>query len=226
MRFLLSVTMALVLLIGRTSAADPVTVTAGAIYLTDEPGLFCVAGSGFDVSVGWWPSGGWGGECISGCSPGTTVDLATTYTFSDLFQGYGGRINGVVYPALYKVGELTFDGPVFKAPFDNEHAPLPMSFTFHGSVAIFANEALMGPPLFQDELVGSGTVGVFGPVDSSRYYLSDVVYAFASPVPEPSTLIMLVTGLVGAMSVRRQLFRRGACEHPKGLGDGRAGPKM
>jgi hypothetical protein len=216
MRFCLSVTMALVLLIGTTSAADPITVTAGRINLTDEPGSFDVRGSGFDVSVGWFPSGGWGGECSFGCSPGTKVDLARSYTFSDAFQGHGGIINGVAYPSLYTVGELTFDAPVFNAPFDNEHDPLPMPFTFHGNVAIFANKALMGPALFENELVGTGKARVGGIVSSSRYYLEDVVYAFASPVPEPSTLMMVVSGLVATTSLRRQLFRRGARDQGKG----------
>jgi hypothetical protein len=39
------------------SVADPVAITSGSITFTDEPGGFHVAGSGFDVFVGWFPEG-------------------------------------------------------------------------------------------------------------------------------------------------------------------------
>ena len=104
---------ALSLLCVSTSAADPVTVTTGKIIFTDEPGAFQISGSGFEVNMGWFPiqlSGiPFGSHCASGCVPGTAIDFGTTtYAFSDFRSA--GTVNGQMFPLLFPVGELTFNG--------------------------------------------------------------------------------------------------------------------
>jgi hypothetical protein len=226
MRYSLGLALAAILLCGGTSAADPVTVTSGTIVFTDEPGLFEVAGSGFHVRIGWFPtqeSGTpFGDHCASGCVSGSTVDLGqTAYTFSDSFQGIGGIVNGVMYPALFSAGELTFNGPVFIAPaFDPDVRGIAEgAFTFHGSVSIFTDESRTGPPVFAKELTGQGTARVFGDVagPGAPFVLlagDDVHYRFASPVPEPSTVIMLVSGLIGGAARLSRRRRRGFARPP------------
>jgi hypothetical protein len=194
---------ALVLLYGTSTAADPLHITSGRITVTDEPGAFSVAGSDFDVHVGWAPAFRSGAGCGGGCPSGGKADLTATYGFSDLFQGVSGSINGVSYPTLFTDGELTFDGPAFTAPF-SEDVPISAPFTFHGNVFIFDNEGHAGPPLFRGELTGAGTAGVSGLVDSSRFFVEDVVYTFTSPTPEPSTLVTLISGLLGTATLRRR----------------------
>jgi hypothetical protein len=201
MKYSLLATVALVLLFPSASVADPVAITSGRITFTDEPGGFHVAGSGFDVFVGWFPEGGWN-PCAA-CAPGSIIDLTRTYTFSELFQGHSGMINGVSYDALFTTGELAFVGPVIVAPFDNEHGPVPGPFTFRGSVSMFSNEARIGPPVFASELIGAGTAGAIGFVSDSGFELEDLVYRFA-PVPEPSTLLMLASGVLGAATLKRR----------------------
>ncbi len=115
MKFVLRSAVALSLLCVSTAAADPVTVTTGVITFTDEPGGFQISGSGFEVNIGWFPiqlSGiPFGNHCASGCVPGTAIDFGTTtYAFSDQFRG-AGSVNGQMFPLLFPVGTLTFNGP-------------------------------------------------------------------------------------------------------------------
>ena len=196
-------------------------MTTGVITFTDEPGGFQISGSGFEVNIGWFPiqlSGiPFGNHCASGCVPGTAIDFGTTtYAFSVHFRGAGSRERSV-FPLLFPVGTLTFNGPKLIAPssYDAERPYLGIAqgpFTFYGSVAIFADESHSGPPLFAEQLTGSGTATVFGDFVSAAnlFYLNpgdDVHFAFSSPVPEPSTIVMLVSGLIGAAAASNRRRR-------------------
>jgi hypothetical protein len=84
--------MALVLLCSSASAADPVRVTS----LTDEPGAFHIAGSGFEIKLDEWPPivlGGtlWFDHCSSDfrCVPGATVDFTATDGFAEIPKSEG-----------------------------------------------------------------------------------------------------------------------------------------
>ena len=199
-------TVALVLLFGTQAAADALVVTSGRITLTDEPGLVALAGSDFDLFFGWFPPGGWGSPCIRGCAVGTVENMATTYNLAG-FQGFGGTVNGVSYPRLFREGALTFDGPVFAAPGSNAQ-PLVFPFAFHGNIALFTDEAHSAPPVFSNTLVGGGTVNLLGFVDqaSRTFFLEDAVYTFA-PTPEPSSVVLLLSGVAAAAGITRRARR-------------------
>lgn len=211
---IVSAAIGLVLLCSSTSVADPVRVTSGVITLTDEPGEVRIAGSGFDVNVAWFPtvlSGTfWFDRCAHfSCSPGSSVDFTATYGFAEGEpQGNAGTVNGINYPSLFAAGTLAFHGPAIAIPShvdDDESVVLRGPFTFHGSLSVFANEARSGPALFSGELIGRGTATAFGSSQTGmgvRFH--DLVYSFESPVPEPSTGVLLIAGAVAAAIGRRR----------------------
>ena len=220
MRHVLDLLIALVLLSRGVAAADPITVTSGFVAFTDEPGAFRVAGTGFDVAFGFAPqvvSGTfWYDHCASGCAAGMVVDFGTTtYTFSENFQGYGGTVNGIEYPQLFRTGELTFTGPAIQLPSmlpepGTPNALLLAPFTFSGSVSLFTTEERTGPPIFSSQLTGRGTARVFSaPISSRLFVVDDLEYTFTA-VPEPSTFAMLVPGMIGLAVLRKRRFRAGA----------------
>lgn len=131
----------------------------------------------------------------------------------------GGTVNGVTYAALFPEGTLTFSGPTFVAP---EFRPgLPISpqgpFSFHGNVSVFTDESQTGPPVFSSALTGRGITTVFGfvPSPGAPFVLEpgdDVHYTFDSAIPEPSSLVMFGSGLIGAaVRWRRRRDRRPVC---------------
>lgn len=122
-------------------------------------------------------------------------------------------MNGVSNPELFRAGEVTFRGPTILIPPTLDEfgvARLHGAFTFEGSVTLFTEPSGSTPPIFSRELTGRGTARAFaGQGAPGTVVVDDLDYVFGSPVPEPSTLAMLVSGLIGgAARLRRR--RRGA----------------
>lgn len=213
---------ALVLVVCRPAAADPLTVTSGFVIFTDEPGEFALAGPGFDLRGSWFPvtvtGTFWYDRCQS-CAPGTPVDFgSTTYRFStDPSAIAGGSVGGVAYDQLFYDSQVTFTGPFVFAPLrltENGATRQSAAFDFVGRMAVFADESLSGSALFSADLRGSGTAHVFfGPATDNPdgpFVLHELVYTFEdqAAIPEPSTLVLMGTCLAAAAARRRAQRRR------------------
>jgi PEP-CTERM motif-containing protein len=231
-----SLTIVLLLLAASPAGAEPVPITSGFVNFTDEPGDFSLVGPGFDLSGAWFPttlSGTfWFDRCghpqlpgPGGCVPGAVIDFGrTTYGLSpDVSEG-SGVIGSVVHDRLFYSGEWTFDGPSVMSPvtLDEPRLVREGAFTFEGNIAAFLDASRTGTPLFSTSLRGSGVAQAFFGVETSnsagdRLIVHDLDYTFEAqePVPEPSSMLLIGTGLALGVSRFRRRLRKPESRPPQ-----------
>jgi hypothetical protein len=207
-----------IICISTPASADPVTVTSGQLVVAwDDPSYFTMSGEGFMVAglfvpVQFSPQQ----LCFAGCAPGTTVDFSALFgsPSGSLGVATAATVDGVTYtaipPNLNLMGALVVDAPTIVLPgvSASDHATVTAPFMFHGHVAGFDRSA-PASPLFTLDLAGSGTAELTFTTSTMRYTQPEVAYVFsaASPVPEPASAVLLVTG-IAALGGRKMLRLR------------------
>jgi hypothetical protein len=220
-------------------SAEPVTVTSGRFNVVwDDPTYFEFSGTDGFVLNSFIPLGPASPgapqspqrTCYTGCAAGTSLDLGTvaggesTETPFPLGIMIGvSVVNGTEYgpfnldPASPRLaGTFRFDAPTIVLPQVvnvGEAVEFTAPFVFSGTASGFAPDDLgLTSPLFSVMLAGRGTASVQMETYRGSYSDATVRYAFedAAPVPEPASLILLSSGLVGvAVRARRRKAGRG-----------------
>jgi hypothetical protein len=195
--------------------AEPIIVTSGRFVVeTDDPTFLRISGTdGFFLFATFIRTPRSPG-CSFGCAPGSAVSMGAVAGGASADFSIGAlvraNINGTEFvgsspgtgaPTL--TGTLLFDAPILTLPSLNVgDVSLTAPFNFNGQVTGFADvDAPL--PLFRVTLVGQGTASAFFLSDAGSYVAENVTYTFlpnADPIPEPTTVALFGTGLIGMVA--------------------------
>ena len=208
-----------IILLSVPARAVNVVITSGSATLIpfDPDTIMQFSGSGFGVSA---RGDGFGGSgffaCIRGCRAGEILALSGDtgfWGFTDLSGSVG--VNGTVFvfvsktsptsPEVVGSGSISFAGGSVVVPFGND-AFVTLSTPFSVTNGSLTGSAIGGG--FGLNFTGSGIATLtLRNLGNGQYTATGIVYLF-QPVPEPATLILVTTGLVGVAIRYRNRLRR------------------
>ncbi len=206
------------LLLGATAArADPVTVrqiTGGQLVVAGSRGEFSISGDGFDLQ------GGGTFELLQ-CHPCQAGESPTFLVLSEVRSPLSGTVDGVTYPELFvgnsflgfpSVLNVKATAPTFIQADMTIGTQLTFPFaTLAADRFVIYPDRTFSDPLFDFSVFGGGsgtvTLGLNGTLPNGTPYFSatQADYRFAaspSAVPEPASVLLMVTG-AGAILARR-----------------------
>lgn len=192
--------------------ADPIVINSGSVsIIAGVPATYTLSGQNFSVTALDTSQ-----PLISPCSPCVSVNPTgiDSLLFPDLGHGTA-IINGVTFNNVNFLGEFEFRAGVIFLPPGMTSFTRTSPFSFVGTISGCEESSLVcvNEVFSTIQLVGHGTATVqfdfigIQPSGASLYRFNRITYEFQPEIPEPTTILLFGSGLIG-MGVRL-ISRRG-----------------
>jgi hypothetical protein len=196
-----------------TTRADPVVITGGFIFVSGMHGpLYSLVGNNFAVIGGAGDHGATGPGLCAPCVAGAVIPLNSSYVGLSLGMG-SAIVDGSFYPDVIFRGVFDLAGDPIVIPDSTSRLTLTAPFSFSGViVGCPRGDPNCPAPLFTTQLTGTGLATVnlsviFDFQGRPLFEFEDVTYAFNQNIPEPASILLLVTGLA-ALGVKKLKRKR------------------
>jgi hypothetical protein len=194
------------------AAADPLRITSGVFALDIEGDIFVFQGPGFALSTSEFlifSTKVFPPQCVF-CAEGEIVDWSFTTPGQQLLGRGDATIDGATATGVDFIGTMSISAVPTALPPSADGLDVDFVAPFAFNAVIRGVQA--GQDLFVRQFVGSGLVRVDYELSGTPgLFVEDddtVLYEFATPVPEPATLVLLTSGLAAAAASRRRRRQR------------------
>jgi hypothetical protein len=197
-------------LFANVAKSESIKITSGYLSARGESGAakFALEGDGFSIYGHGRGLGNVAARSCFPCTEGSELSVNSRFAGEDALGSGAGTVNGREYKKLFFSGVVEFES--LNAPqLEKESLLIETPFHFHGYLNGFEKNLFAGnpgPAIFSYSVSGEGIASIYlrSTLQNGNrlYFFDEVLYSFN--VPEPSTLLLISSGLAAALFARKR----------------------